>query len=184
MSTEPFIGEIKLFGFSFSPLGYSSCAGQLMSIAQNTALFSLLGTTYGGDGQTTFALPDFQGRVPIGMGQSGGTSDYTIGEAAGAESESLLTSNLPPHVHDASNIRVLVKSATAVEGSDPSGLFFGPSTGDLYGPKNTTTPVFMGNTPASGTTGISGSGYPFGILQPYLTLNYCIAVEGIFPSRN
>lgn len=99
MSTEPFIGEIKIFGFNFAPPNYQLCNGQIVSISQNTALFSLLGTTYGGNGQTTFALPDLRGRMPIGQGQGPGLPDYMMGEVSGTTNTTLTTANLPAHTH-------------------------------------------------------------------------------------
>lgn len=184
MSTEPFIGEVKLLGFNFAPRGYMTCQGQLLSIAQNTALFSLLGTTYGGNGQTTFGLPDLQGRVPIGQGQGPGLPDYTMGEAAGTPSVTLLSSNLPPHVHPAQGI--VVKAPVSTGGTDegsPAGAFLANTGTDSF--SSVSTPgAYYGNLEISGTTGISGSGFPVGIMNPYLVMNYSIATEGIFPSRN
>ncbi|MES2555468.1 MAG: tail fiber protein [Bacteroidota bacterium] len=184
MSTEPFVGEVKTFGFSFSPLGYDYCKGQLYSIAQYTALFALIGTTYGGDGQTTFALPDLQGRVPIGQGQGPGLPDYTIGEAAGTPAVTLTTANIPQHIHSLNSMQVQIKASndTADENS-AAGLFPGVAASAVYtGAASANT--FTGGTVVSGTTDITGSGLPFGVMNPYLVLNYCIAVEGIFPSRN
>lgn len=182
MSTEPFIGEIKLFGFNFAPKGYQTCSGQIISIATNTALFSLLGTTYGGNGQQTFGLPNLGGRVAVGQGQGPGLSNYVIGQISGTENVTLLTSNMPPHVHDATPIKIQFPASTSAEGSDPTGLYPGPSTGDLYGPAGNNT--FLGQPVVSGTTGISGGGLPISVIQPYLAINYSIATQGIFPSRN
>jgi len=182
MSTEPFIGEIKIFGFNFAPRGYATCSGQILSISQNTALFSLLGTTYGGNGQTTFGLPNLGGRVAIGQGQLIGGGDYSIGETAGTETTTLTVSNMPAHVHDASPIKVQMPASTSAEGSDPGGLYPGNATSDLYGPAGSGT--YMGAPVVSGSTGIAGSNMPFSIMQPYLVINYSIALEGIFPSRN
>lgn len=177
MSTEPFIGEIKIFGFDFAPRSHAACAGQIMSIAQNTALFSLLGTTYGGNGMTTFALPDFRGRVPVGYG-----SGYDMGQMSGVISTSILTSNMPIHTHPASGISINVpvyeggadtdSPVNAVLANTSSVLYAGTTNGS-------SAPVV-----ASGTTAITGSSLPIGIENPYLTLNYSIAIQGIFPSRN
>ncbi len=184
MSTEPFVGEIKTFGFNFAPRGYMTCQGQLLSIAQNTALFSLLGTTYGGDGQTTFALPDLQGRVPIGQGQGPGLPDYTMGEEAGSESVSLTVGNLPAHIHSGQGITAMIPVSTSGgDQSDPTGGFIANQGTDIY--SSVSTPgKFYGTVPVNGNTGVTGSGYPVGIMNPYLVLNYSIATEGIFPSRN
>lgn len=183
MSTEPFIGEVKLLGFSFPPLGYMSCQGQLLPIAQNNALFALLGTTYGGDGQTTFGLPDLQGRVPIGQGQGPGLPEYTIGEEAGNVSVTLTTGNLPMHVHPAMDVSVRMPVSTGGgDQSEPTGYVANQGT-DVY--SSVATPnSFYGTVNVSGTTGVSGSGFPVGIANPYLVMNYSIATEGIFPSRN
>jgi len=184
MSTEPFIGEVKLFGFNFAPRGYMTCQGQLLSIAQNTALFSLLGTTYGGNGQQTFGLPDLQGRAPIGQGQGPGLSPYEMGQVGGTESITILTSNMPPHVHTANALSVKLKASSGnANGGDPDGTFPAVTVASTYA-DNATAGVFTGGAVVAGTTDIAGSGYPMGILNPYLCMNYSIATQGIFPSRN
>jgi len=182
MSTEPFIGEIKLFGFNFAPRGYQTCQGQILSIAQNTALFSLLGTTYGGNGQTTFALPDLQGRIPNGQGTGQGLPSYSMGQMAGSPSITLLSSNMPMHTHSAIGITVNMPISTVAEGSDPQGMYVGTAPSDLYGPA--APGKVMGPASVSGTTSVAGGSQPFSIEQPYLTINYSIALQGIFPSRN
>lgn len=184
MSTEPFIGEVKLLGFNFAPMGYMTCQGQIISIAQNTALFSLLGTMYGGNGQTTFALPDLQGRVPIGQGQGPGLPAYDMGEAAGTTTATLNSTQLPQHVHSMTNMHVQQKasSATAQE-QDPAGNFEALTQTSSYAG----TPgvnVYTGNPLVSGSTDISGNSAPFSIMNPFLCMNFSIATEGIFPSRN
>jgi microcystin-dependent protein len=184
MSTEPFIGEVKLFGFYFAPLGYMTCQGQIISISQNTALFSLLGTTYGGDGQTTFGLPDLQGRIPIGQGQGPGLPMYDMGEAAGNTSLTLTSAQLPQHIHSMNNMHVQQKaSSAAASEQDPNGLFAAVTQASVYADAATPN-VFTGKAVVSGTTDISGSNIPFSILNPFLCMNYSIATEGIFPSRN
>lgn len=184
MSTEPFIGEVKLFGFNFAPKGYATCQGQILSIAQNTALFSLLGTTYGGNGTTTFALPDLQGRVPIGQGQGPGLPYYSMGEVAGTPTTTLLTSNIPPHVHTLNSVRVQVKASSANAGEQSAdGTFPATTTGNTYA-DTATANLFTGGTVVSGTTDITGGGQAFSIMNPYLCMNYSIALQGIFPSRN
>ena len=185
MSTEPFIGEIKILGFYFAPLGYATCQGQLMSIAQNTALFALIGTYYGGDGQTTFALPDLQGRVPIGQGQGAGLPFYTIGEEGGSTSTSILTANLPPHVHTLNSAVVKQKASTTnADESSPDGNYPANTAAASYSGTGASPGIFTGHAVVSGTTDITGSGQPIGIMNPYLTINFSIATEGIFPSRN
>jgi len=186
MSTEPFIGEIKLFGFGFAPRGYMLCSGQILSISQNTALFSLLGTVYGGNGSTTFALPNLNGRIPVGQGQSPGTSNYTLGEVSGTEQITLLSAQMPMHIHTVNSVRVniLANSANGTEQS-PDGNYPAVSTGGISIYKDSSTPnTFMGATTVTGTTDIAGGSQPFPILQPYVALNYSIATMGIFPSRN
>ena len=172
MST-PFIGEIRLFPYNFAPRGWAFCNGQILPIAQNTALFSLLGTTYGGNGQTTFALPDLRGRVANGSGQGPGLQNYSLGQVAGEESVTLLTTQLPAHTHP---FTPPCNTDDPSAGS-PKNNFPATVGNPIYA---TTTNATMG----AGTTGGSGGSQPHDNLQPYLTLNYCIALQGIFPSRN
>ena len=184
MSTEPFIGEVKLFGFNFAPKGYATCQGQILSIAQNTALFSLLGTTYGGNGQTTFGLPDLQGRMAIGQGSGPGLPAHSMGEISGTPSVTLLTSNIPPHVHPAQGITVQVPVSTGgADQSSPAGGFLADQGTDTYSSVSTPGSNY-GNLQVGGMTGVTGSGMPIGIMNPYLVMNYSIALQGIFPSRN
>lgn len=186
MSTEPFIGEIKIFGFNFAPRGYAFCSGQIMSIAQNTALFSLLGTTYGGNGQTTFALPNLNGRVAIGQGQSGGTSNYQLGQIGGVENETMTLNNLPAHAHTlsaAAKIMVQVSGSKA-DSNSPAGSYLGTNTSTPVYSETPDANEFLAGTVAGGATDAIGGNTPFSIVQPYLALNYSIALEGIFPSRS
>jgi len=171
--TTPFLGEIKMVGFNFAPRGYALCNGQILSIAQNTALFSLLGTMYGGNGQTTFALPDLRGRVPIHQGQGPGLSSYTIGQQSGVETVTLSTPQLPPHNHT-------VNASSAADSKNPSGNVPGVTgAGSSY--SSTPTPGVVMN--AGMVTG-GGGGQPHENRQPSLCINVVIALEGIFPSRN
>ncbi len=184
MSTEPFIGEVKLLGFNFAPLGYMSCQGQLISIAQNTALFALLGTTYGGDGQSTFGLPDLQGRMPIGQGQGQGLPDYIMGEMAGDTEVTVFSSNLPAHVHSVNTLHVKIPVfSSGGEDTSPVNNYPAIAGSDIYAGASTAG-AFMGTPTISGTTDIAGGNTPIAIMSPYLALNYSIAIEGIFPSRN
>jgi len=184
MSTEPFIGEVKIFGFYFSPVGYDYCKGQMYSIAQYTALFSLIGTTYGGDGVQTFQLPDLQGRIPIGQGQGSGLPDYDMGEKAGTATVSLTTSNMPAHVHTLNSMHVQIKASNdQADENAAAGLYPGLASASVY-TANPTPNVYTSATVVSGNTDSSGAGIPFSNVNPYLVLNYCIATEGIFPSRN
>lgn len=184
MSTEPFIGEVKLFGFNFAPKGYATCQGQILSIAQNTALFSLLGTTYGGNGTTTFALPDLQGRMAIGQGTGPGLPSHSMGEVAGVPTTTLLTANIPPHIHAAIGITVQVPVSTGGgDQSNPAGGFIANQGTDIY--SSVATPgSFYGTVQVGGMTSPTGSGLPFSVMNPYLVMNYSIALQGIFPSRN
>jgi len=175
---DQYIGQILMVGFNFAPVGWALCNGQLLSIAQNTALFSLLGTTYGGDGQTTFALPNLQGRVPIHQGQSSGTSPYVMGQSAGNENVSLQVGNLPAHTHAANC------SNTLGPNSDPTGSVW--SQANTGGRTPTATPSYAlpANTQMAATAiGLTGNNLPVAILQPYLCVNFIIALVGIFPSR-
>jgi microcystin-dependent protein len=163
---EPFISEIKIVSFNFPPKGWALCNGQLLPINQNQALFSLLGTTYGGNGQTTFALPDIRGRIPIHMG--GG---HTLGESAGAQSHTLTTNELPTHQH------AWQGNSQNASGSVAVGNLVA-SSNKLYAAPAALTSI----NPA--TVGNVGGSQPHENRQPYLTLNYVIALTGIFPSRN
>lgn len=177
----PFIGEIVGFGGNFAPRNWALCQGQLLSIAQNTALFSILGTTYGGNGQTTFALPDLRGRAPIGQGQGPGLQNYVLGQAAGTENATLLTSNLPAHVHTQTG------STTKASLQTPAAGAFLGKTQDSAGtaiPQIYVPAGSEGTTVPMAATGITGQGIPFSIRNPYLTINWLIATQGIFPSRN
>jgi microcystin-dependent protein len=172
--SEPFLGEIRMFGGNFAPRGWALCNGQILPIAQNTALFSLLGTTYGGNGQTTFALPNLQGRVPIHFGQGPGLSPYTLGQSSGSENVTLLTSQLPAHNHTIN----ATQSATT---NDPSGAVPANEAASrtmIYGGAPDGTVM---NPSMCGTT---GGNQPVPILQPYLCVNFIIALEGIYPSRS
>jgi len=180
---EPFLGGIYLLGFNFAPSGYTLCNGQLLSISQNTALFALLGTTYGGDGINTFELPNLQGRVPVHQGQSSGTSAYTIGQSSGVENVTLTTNQIPSHTHA---LNVNNAAGNTASPGQTTYLAAGPATGS--GPNasqlNTYTSVANNTTLNSTSIGLTGGGQPFSILQPYLTVNFVIALQGVFPSRN
>ena len=175
---EQFLGQILMVGFTFAPAGWALCNGQLLSISQNAALFSLLGTSYGGDGRNTFALPNLQGRVPIHQGQSPGTSTYVIGQSGGIENESLLVANLPAHTHSA--------NANGGAGANPSpiGNVWAEANGGGKTPvvNPSYAPASTGQM-ASTAIGLTGSNQPFPVIQPYLTVNFIIALVGIFPSR-
>lgn len=167
---QPFLGEIRLFPYNFAPKNYAFCQGQIMSIAQNTALFSLLGTTFGGNGQTTFALPDLRGRRAISSGQGPGLSNYVLGQVSGAESQTLNVNNLPGHNHLVNAVKGTADAA------NPNGT--------LLANANSYTSQLAGVTMNPLMIGLTGGGQPVPTLDPYLTLNYCIALSGVYPSRN
>jgi microcystin-dependent protein len=171
--SEPFLGEIRMFGFGFAPQGWAPCNGQLLPISQNTALFSLLGTTYGGDGRTTFALPDMRSRVPVCQGQGSGLSSYAEGQAGGAESVTLAATQMPGHTHP-------VKASQSAAGSDqPEGRALARSASHIYTAKPDTSTIMNADM-----LGDAGGSQPHGNIQPYLAVNFCIALTGIFPARN
>jgi microcystin-dependent protein len=170
---DPFLSEIKIFSFGYAPRGWASCNGQLLPINQNQALFSLLGTTYGGDGRTTFALPNLQGRVPIHMGQG-----HLLGERAGEQAHTLTNSELPLHQHLMSSNNAVVGAAPNATQGSPGGNFWANNGKAVY----TTSPGNSTMSPqAVGTTGGSQAHLN---MQPFLVLNFCIALVGIFPSQN
>ena len=177
--TAPFVGEIKAFGFNFPPRGYAFAQGQLLAIASNTALFSILGTTYGGNGQTTFALPDLRGRVAIGQGQGAGLSDYVLGEETGTETVSLLTTEMPAHTHQMMGGTVS-NAPTQVSGTPQAGAMFGGSSPGKAYVATAANLVAM----APQTIAPTGGSLPHNNIQPVLGLNYCIAIQGVFPARN
>ncbi len=172
--SDQFVAEIRIFPFNFPPKGWAFCDGQLMPISQNTALFSLLGTVYGGDGKSTFALPDLQGSVPMQPGQGQGLSDRFLGEMSGVESITLLQSEMPLHTHGlmAHDIDIGELNAPA-----PNRCLAKSANSTAYtAAANLTMMAFQGLPPA-------GGGLPHNNIQPYLTLNFCIALQGIFPQR-
>lgn len=172
----PFIAEIVMFGGNFAPRGWAFCQGQLLSIAQNTALFSLLGTTYGGNGQTTFALPDLRGRVPMQQGSGPGLTPRVLGEQGGTETVTLLITQMPAHNHTA----VISTKANNGPLSDnvPTNNYW------AEGSYNSATNTSMNPAAVQATIGISGGSQPHNNMQPFLALNFIIATQGIFPSRN
>lgn len=172
---EPFLGQIMCAGFNFAPRGWAELNGQLLPIATNTALFSLLGTMYGGDGRTTFALPDMRGRVLLHAGQGPGLSNRDQGEVAGSETQTLTVSNLPPHTHQ---VAPLGSGADATAVSPAGAMPASKARTTLYTANGPALPM------AATTSSATGSGNPFSNMQPYLVVRCFIALEGIFPSRN
>jgi microcystin-dependent protein len=179
---EGYIGEIRMFAGNFAPLYWAYCQGQLMSIAQNSALFSILGTTYGGDGQVTFGLPDFRGRLALGTGQGPGLSSYELGQMAGTEATTLQLSNLPTHSHPVIGTVTVKATGDGITGVDPTGRNFG--AGNTYTTATDLVDMATGNTNVQLNTVPVGNNIPFANLQPYLAMNYIICTEGIYPSRN
>jgi microcystin-dependent protein len=168
---EPFIGQIQLFGFGWAPRGWALCDGSLLSISSNTALFSLLGTTYGGDGRTTFALPDLRGRVPVGQGQGPGLTNRTLGEVGGEEAVTLTVQQIAPHNHG-------IQASGSAASKSPAGQVPAfTSAGSSYGASD-------GTQMAPGMATNTGGGQPHDNMPPYLGACYCIALVGIYPSRN
>jgi microcystin-dependent protein len=163
---------IIIVPYNFAPRGWAFCNGQILPIAQNTALFSLIGTTFGGNGQTTFALPDLRGRFPNSSGQGPGLSNYDLGQVSGTESVTLTVNQMPAHGHAVAP----PGSTNSPTASKPTNNV--PAAGNFYdaGPGAVTMFNYQ--------TGLAGGNQPTGIMNPYLTLNFCIALEGIFPSRN
>ena len=173
--SDPYLGELRLFPYTFAPRSWAFCQGQILSIAQNTALFSLLGTTYGGNGQTTFALPDLRGRFPMSSGQGPGLPNYTLGQVAGQPSVTLSPNEMPAHAHATG-----VNAASAATTKNPNNAIPAfTAAGSSYG-----TAADLTMSPSMVNVGIAGGSQPHDNMPPYLTLNWCIALEGIFPSRN
>jgi microcystin-dependent protein len=180
---EGTIGEIRMFAGNFAPRSWAFCSNQILPIAQNTALFSILGTTYGGNGQTTFALPDFRGRVAVGTGTGPGLANITLGQLSGSTSVTLTTGNMPAHTHP------LTGTVNPTANNDGSGLTNNPTGGRLGASGNifTTATDEQVNMAAAASTlavGVTGGSQPFSIMPPYLGMNYIICLFGIFPSRD
>ncbi len=203
--SEPFLGEIRMVGFNFPPRGWALCAGQLMPIAQNSALFSLLGTTFGGDGITTFALPDYRSRSPVGMGNGPGLTTIVQGEKSGIESTTLNISQMPIHNHVATTTATATSTGTlqvAGTSSNPSATPSatnnilsasggGPGSATIWSDQLGTSPVTLANPEVINTAvnvnvtvQSAGGSQPIGLRNPFLGTNFIIATEGIFPSRN
>ncbi len=166
---DPFVAEIRMFPFNFAPQGWATCDGQILPISQNTALFSLIGTLYGGNGTSNFALPNLQGRCVMSQGSGLGLSTRNVGDIGGEANHTLLLTEIPAHTH-VLNVSNTAATLTSNDGSDAIGAAATPA----FGPAGNTVP--MGAT--------TGGSEPHNNMQPYLTINFCIALQGIFPSRS
>jgi microcystin-dependent protein len=174
--SDPFVAEIRIFAGNFAPQGWAFCDGQILPISQNTALFALLGTTYGGDGESTFRLPDLQGRAPMHAGQGPGLSDRDLGESGGVETVSLLGSEMPVHAHG-----MLANNLQATTFSPDANSAIARSVGGFAYDDN---PALLSSTLNDSVVGNFGGGVPHTNMQPYLTLTFIIALVGVFPPRN
>jgi microcystin-dependent protein len=194
---DPFIGQICIFGFNFAPKGWAMCQGQLMPLSQNTALFSIVGTEYGGDGRSTFALPNLQGNAAIGAGQAEGLSEYAIGQTGGETAVVLLSAEMPSHNH------AFVASTAAAAAQSPQGNLLASATRPFVhaadepeaeiaapGPTQVEADFYSANPGnakialASSAIASSGGNQPHNNMQPYLALNFCIALQGVMPPRS
>ena len=190
MPVDPFVGQILFFPFNFPPKGYAFCQGQLLPIQQNTALFSLLGTYYGGNGVTNFALPNLQGKVPLGFGQGAGLTDHSLGQVGGSEIVTLTTPQIPAHSHavSASSATVACKNGAGNQQTPVGNVPATESAGvtATYGSAPPNDVMRTGNIALSGTaaTAANAGGQPHENRQPFLTINYCIALQGVYPPRS
>lgn len=191
---DSYIATIMMFGGNFAIRGWQLCYGQLLPISTQTALFSIIGTYFGGNGTTNFALPDMQGRVPVGMGNGLGLSPYVLGQKGGSEQVSLNINNLPAHGHSIPALSVTLNvsnnqatAATAAAGTNTVSSPYDPSDGDsinLYSNGTPNVAVNAAATTVAGNTGLTGNNIPVSLIQPYLALNFQICLVGVFPSRN
>jgi microcystin-dependent protein len=179
---DPFVGELRLFGFNFAPVGWAFCDGQILPISQNAALFSILGTQYGGNGTSNFALPNLQAMVPIGQGTGPGLTTFVPGETGGEQTHTLLLNEMPLHSHPLNALPVASVNNTPATGSQLSeghgggrGAAFNVNTYTTNGPGTTLNPAAVG---------AAGGGTPHDNMQPSLTMNWCIALTGVFPPRS
>jgi microcystin-dependent protein len=175
--SSPFVAEIRCFACNFAPVGWALCDGQLLAISQNTALFSLVGTFYGGDGKSTFALPNLQGSVALGQGQGGGLSDYFLGQSAGTDTVILLTTEMPIH-NDVLQSSAGGGQVSAATNNEPGKVVDSGNPVNVYNAAPTS--IFM--SPAS--VSVAGNSLPHNNDMPSLVLNFCIAMQGVFPPRS
>jgi microcystin-dependent protein len=169
---DPFVAEIRIFPFNFAPRGWAFCSGQILPLSQNTALFSLLGTTYGGNGSSNFGLPDLQGSAPMHPGQGPGLSLYDLGESSGSETVSLIQSEMPMHLHG-----VMAATIDNADSNVPTNNNIGKASTKVFNTVGTQVPM------SAGTIGVTGNSLPHNNMMPYLTMNFCIALQGVYPPR-
>lgn len=190
---EIYMGSIQAFGFGFTPRGWLSCQGQLLEVSQYQALFSLLGTTYGGDGRKTFSLPDLRSRSPIGQGKGNGLSDRRLGERGGSETNVLNANQMPAHSHAIDFSGQNVKANIEIPSANSEGIFETSSGNVLANIKggyalstsaNTNLSGFKAEVGGTAQTSSAGSGSAINNMQPFLALNYCICLDGVYPSRS
>ena len=172
--SDPFVGEVRAFGFDFAPRGWAFCNGSVLPIMQNQALFSVIGTYYGGDGRTTFGLPDLRGRAPVHAGTPSSGGNFTLGQSAGEENHTLISTEIPAHTHTVS------ANNTASDNGSPAGAYFGGAVNAVYKPYNQTNAVVL----AGQSVAPAGGSSPHSNMPPYQVINYCIATQGIFPPRS
>jgi microcystin-dependent protein len=177
---NPYLGEIRMFGFNFAPTGWALCNGQILPISQYTALFSLLGVTYGGNGTTNFALPNLQGHVPISSGQGPGLSNYALGQVGGEQNVTLLQTQMPTHTHPLPAVPGAATSSSPAGGMVASGKGSGRGAFAI----NSYSAASAGTSLNPVLVGPSGGSLPHNNMQPYLVMNWCIALNGIFPPRS
>jgi microcystin-dependent protein len=181
---SPFVGEIRLLGFTFAPLGWANCNGQLLSIAEYDTLFALIGTTYGGDGQTTFAVPDLRSRVALHQGQGPGMPNYVLGQTGGQPTSSLSATTMPAHTHGVTGTVAQAAAAAGGTTAVPGGNIPAGSTGgENYAPASDADGS-LAPMQITGTLQAVGNGSPFENMPPFLAFNYCIALQGIFPTQS
>jgi microcystin-dependent protein len=180
---DPYLAQVIIFAGNFAPRSWMFCHGQLLSIANYTALFSLVGTTYGGDGQVTFGIPDLRGRVPVGQGTRSGGATYDLGQEAGTEQVTLLTSNLPMHNHPITVTASVGVSGAGATADDPDGALLTTTNAPFYA-TGAAVGHLAGTAPGTVAIGPAGSNASFSNRSPYLAINYIICVEGMYPSRN
>ncbi|HWA63240.1 MAG TPA: tail fiber protein [Caulobacteraceae bacterium] len=179
--SAPFVAEIRIFAGNFAPTGWAQCNGQLLPISQNTALFSLLGTTYGGDGKSTFALPDLQGAAPIQQGQAASGSQYFLGEMSGVQSVTLISTEMPLHTHNIGATQTAANAASPVGGVMAFGGWNDGQGGS--GPVNSYNTTNPGATLSPLAAAMAGSSFPHNNMMPSMGLTFIIALQGIFPAR-